>query len=344
MNQAETLRSRVYSYYGKNRDLGKKVTVAHFVSEGVSKSTIYDILSRCDSGESVLDRKRSGRPSKIFTPRAKSTLKRLVNHKAGHSQRKLASRFKCSQKLVYNVLKAMSISCWKKQTIPGRTDAQIKAARPKCAALYRKYRLKNWILDDESYFTLSHSSINGNDNFYSNNKQQAPASVKYRKKVKFEKKLLVWVAVSERGISKPYIVESGNAINQFVYRDECLCRRLLPFIKEHHSDNNYIFWPDLASSHYAEASLDFMIENLINHVDKLDNPANLPEVRPIEDFWALLKGKVYENGWEATNLVQLKRRILKCLREFDVGRIQALMGDVIGRVDYVRRYDVIEKR
>ena len=103
----------------------------------------------------------------------------------------------------------MSISCWKKQTIPGRTVAQIKAARPKCAALYRKYRLKNWILDDESYFTLSHSSI---------------------------------------------------------------------------------------------------------------------------------------NGWEATNLVQLKRRILKCLREFDVGRIQALMGDVIGRVDYVRRYDVIEKR
>ena len=58
----------------------------------------------------------------------------------------------------------MSISCWKKQTIPGRTEAQIQAAKPKCAALYKKYRLKNWILDDESYFTLGHSSINGNSN------------------------------------------------------------------------------------------------------------------------------------------------------------------------------------
>ena len=67
---------------------------------------------------------------------------------------------------------------------------------------------------------------------------------------------------------------------------------MLPFIEEHHSDNNYVFWPDLASSHYAEATLDLMIENVIDHVDKIDNPANLTGVRPIEDFWALFrKGK-----------------------------------------------------
>ena len=111
--------------------------------------------------------------------------------------------------------------------------------------------------------------------------------------------------MSTRGISEPYIVKSGNAINQFIYRDECLSKRLLPFIKQFHSDDNYVFWPDLASSHYAEASLDFMIENSINHVDKFDNPANLPEARPIEDLWSILKGKVYENGWEAKSLHQI---------------------------------------
>ena len=40
----------------------------------------------------------------------------------------------------------------------------------------------------------------------------------------------------------------------------------------------------------------FLCENLIQHVDKVDNPANLPEVRPIEDFWSRLKAKIHENN------------------------------------------------
>ena len=50
-------------------------------------------------------------------------------------------------------------------------------------------------------------------------------------------------------------------------------------------------------------------------VDKVDNAANLPEVRPIEDFWSLLKAKVYENNWEAKTLHQLEFRIKKFLKE-----------------------------
>ncbi len=40
MNQGETFRKRVYSYYKKYIDLGKKVTVVHFVSEGASKYSL----------------------------------------------------------------------------------------------------------------------------------------------------------------------------------------------------------------------------------------------------------------------------------------------------------------
>ena len=132
-------------------------------------------------------------------------------------------------------------------------------------------------------------------------------------------------------------------ISSFNHRDEYLSARLLPFINKYHSDKNFIFWPDLASSHYAETSLDFMIENSIDHVDKMDNPANLPEARPIEDFWSILKGKVYEDGWEATTLHQLRLRILKCLREISPASIQALMEGVKDRIDIIRRNDIIEK-
>ena len=60
----------------------------------------------------------------------------------------------------------------------------------------------------------------------------------------------------------------------------------------------------------------FLCENLIHQIDK-DNPANLPEVRPIEDFWSILKAKVYENNWEAKTLHQIEVRIERCLKEVD---------------------------
>ena len=32
----------------------------------------------------------------------------------------------------------------------------------------------------------------------------------------------------------------------------CIKKRLFPFIEEHHSDGQYLFLPDLASSHYSK--------------------------------------------------------------------------------------------
>ena len=45
MNNRETLQKRVYFRKKKNRPHGKKLTINHFLIEGVSKSTFNDILS-----------------------------------------------------------------------------------------------------------------------------------------------------------------------------------------------------------------------------------------------------------------------------------------------------------
>ena len=47
------------------------------------------------------------------------------------------------------------------------------------------------------------------------------------------------------------------------------------------------------------------------------NSANLPVAFLLKDFWSILKGKVYWNGWEITKLYQ-QLRILKYLREINV--------------------------
>ena len=90
----------------------------------------------------------------------------------------------------------MGIQKYKKRKIPDRSDQQKEVNRAKFATLYRKYRDREWILDDESDFTKTHSTINENDNFYSDNIDLAPANVKFRRKHKYGKKLIVWIAMS----------------------------------------------------------------------------------------------------------------------------------------------------
>ena len=79
--------------------------------------------------------------------------------------------------------------------IPSRTEKQKIAAKAKCGNLYLKNPNISWVFDDESYFTLSHSTINGNDTFYSSDITKTPASVKYNPVKKYERKLLVWLCI-----------------------------------------------------------------------------------------------------------------------------------------------------
>ena len=83
---------------------------------------------------------------------------------------------------------------------------------------------------------------------------------------------------------------------------------------------------------------------MIHHVDRVDNLANLPEVRPIEDFWSLLKAKVYENNWEPKTLHQLEVRIKKCLKEVDQVIILKTFGCVKKRLNDIHMFDIIENQ
>ena len=56
-------------------------------------------------------------------------------------------------------------------------------------------------------------------------------------------------------------------------------------------------------------------------IAKVDNPPACPQIRPIEQFWSMLKQKIYANNWSAKNRVQFIRKIRKCAKEFDMGPI-----------------------
>jgi transposase len=344
MKNAENLRKRICQFYEKNSENGNKATLQHFLAEGVARSTIYDAIQRVKSGIGAIRRVGSGRIA-LKMPREKvRRLARQFDQKDGKSQKAAAREYEIDQSYVCKLLKGLKIKCRTKKTIPDRTLEQAAAAKTKCRIITEKYKNFQWILDDESYFTLSHSSLSGNSFFYSSDVTKSSSKVRYVRKAKYEKKLLVWVAISSKGISNIFIVPSGQAVNQHIYKEECLKRRLIPFIQKYHQEDEFIFWPDLASSHYAETVCDFMIESKINFVEKYENPANLPECRPIEQFWAILKEKVYKRNWKAKNLDQLEKRIKFQATQVDRSLLADLFTSMVRTIKDVGRNGVIEQR
>jgi len=73
-------------------------------------------------------------------------------------------------------------------------------------------------------------------------------------------------------------------------------------------------------------------------VPKDCNPTNVPQLRPIEDFWGILKGLVYENDWSTDSIDNLKRRIKKKLKEMDPNLCQRLMRRLLTKIRIAADY------
>ncbi len=85
----------------------------------------------------------------------------------------------------------------------------------------------------------------------------------------------------------------------------------MPFINDYHDKDKVLFWPDLVSSHYSNTVRQYLDQNGIQFVNRNFIPQNCPQARPIETLWSILKDMVYDQGWEAKNIDQLKRRTTK---------------------------------
>ena len=92
---------------------------------------------------------------------------------------------------------------------------------------------------------------------------------------------------SDGHISDPVILD-GNS-NQDVYLKNCIKQGLEPFIQKFHKNDKILFWPDLATSHYAKKVTEYLMSSNIDFVQKDENPPNVPQLRTIEKFRALSK-------------------------------------------------------
>ena len=207
----------------------------HFIiilAENVPRSTIYEIIKRFQDGIGPVRQPGSGKKPKLMTKSGIDKLCKIFVHKCGIFQRKAARKMKCDQSYICKTLKTKtSIRKRKKIKIPARTDIQKSNARKLCRRIFCNFRKRYWILDDESYFTLDNSEINGNNNFYSNDVSSTPNDVKYNPKQKFAQKLLEWIAIRSQYMRLPFIAPSKLSITDEIHTNECLRNIFVPFIK-----------------------------------------------------------------------------------------------------------------
>ena len=84
-----------------------------------------------------------------------------------------------------------------------------------------------------------------------------------------------------------------------------------------------MFWSDKASSYYSLKTTNFLNNKGINFVPKEVNPTEVPQCRPIEDFFGVLATHVYARNWIAGDAEALKRRIRACIKKIPEQTVQA---------------------
>jgi transposase len=308
--------------------------VAQYFKEiNIGTSTTYSILSTFEQTGTTERAGGSGRIPVKMTKNRKKKLVEEIQTSTAPSQRRMASKYGITQPYVHKIIRANNIKAFKKEKAPKVTPQQVQTQVTRIGRLYRHFLAcengsPDIVMDDESYFTFSALHLPQNDHYYSTSRHDADPSIRYAPGAKFERKLMVWIAISNKGVSQPYFCPAKWALNGELYRKMCITKRLIPFLHKHHLSGQYLFWPDLASCHYAGETLRLLDNLNIRYVHKEMNPPNCPQLRPIEDFWGVLKQMVYDKGWQAESIVQLQRRIVYCLSKIDEDVVHHMMDNV----------------
>lgn len=149
------------------------------------------------------------------------------------SQREWARKLGTTRDIVVSSLKREGIQAYHVVKVPNRNEKQCQVAKTRLRKPYDDVIKKHKgciLMDDETYIYGDTAQIKRDDN------------------EKFAKKFLIWQGVCTCGLKTRTIVIEGN-LSAKDYINKCLLPVIIPFIERH--DGPVIFWPDLASCHYA---------------------------------------------------------------------------------------------
>lgn len=151
---------------------------------------------------------------------------------------------------------------------------------------------------------------------------------------------MVWQAICSCGLKSKAFITSLR-MNSKLYIEECLEKRLLPFIRAHKCP--VLFWPDLASCHYSQAVLAWCESHKVVILPNHANPPNWPEFRPIEPFWAIVKRSLKKSQGCVKDAKSLEVKWKIHAGKVDRSLVQRMMASIKKKVRFFIRGNDINK-
>lgn len=298
----------------------------------ISPSTVRDVIKRYKTSLSVERHPKTVQKRGPRDPATASKIRRDVVRNPKRSYTKRAEKLGTTVSVVRTEMERAGYKAYRVIKVPNRNEKQEKAVKTRVRLLYNRLvqqRDQCILMDDETYVYSDNAQARGNDVYYAKTRLGVAEKHKFKKLDKFPQKFLIWQGICSCGKKTDAFIAKGT-INADLYLQECLKKRVLPFIRKHRSP--VLFWPDLATAHYARKVQEWYREENIEFVEKSMNPPNCPELRPIERYWAIMKSKLSgESRFCRTAPAMLKYWNRHC-STITIADVQTLMRGVKSKV------------
>lgn len=298
----------------------------------MSPSTVYGIINRFKDTFSVNRKKGGGRKKGFADQKLERKIVRSLKAHPQLSDNDRAKKYGTSRATVIRVRRAHNFKTYRAKKNHNRTEKQGKYVKLRARKLYDDILTKFSgciLMDDETYVKLDFNQLPGQKFYVAINKRNVKPQYKYIFMDKFSKKMMIWQAICSCGRKSSVFVTSQTMTSK-LYIEECLEKRILPLIKLH--KNAVMFWPDLASVHYSGMTLNWLEQHGVSFVPKSCNPPNCPQFRPIERFWAIVKGILRRTGGRALNAKSLLIKWNNAADKVTKKTVQTIMGSINRRV------------
>ena len=285
-------------------------------------------------GNVHLQKKPPGRPRKL-SPYTLNLLKRVVDNEPSITVRQIREQNDCVAHVSRSTISLrlrtdLGFKRYAAKKKPLLTNRQVRNrlsfAKDKVKWIMRKHR--RVLYSDEATFTVTAGR--------QNKVYRRPGSDPYDPKftcatVKFPQKLMVWGAFSYHGLSDLIFLPVNETMNKEKYLELLSDNLYDTFRKCRINLSNGIFQQDGASCHTAKIIKEWFDFVQIEYIS--DWPGNSPDLNPIENLWAIMKGEL--RGRDTSSLPKLEREIRDVWANLDRDYLKNLIDSVPDRLNEV---------
>lgn len=234
------------------------------------------------------------------------------------TQAHLAKRFGCSTKTIRNAIKRIDMRLVTKPKCHALSEKTIEKRRKRSRPLYRRLcneRWRRYVTSDEAWVYLSNTGGKRSVQYISRDSKRSVAEPAVH--VEHPRGVMVWVAISADGVSRPLFIRPGAKIDATYYQKNVL----QPFFKRDPLwKPSRIFHQDSAPSHKAKSTLRYLDEKGIKYIKPQEWTPSSPDCAPCDFFlWGYLKSRL--NKRKPKTVTGLQKAIRQELRKIPQGMI-----------------------